>query len=473
MKKNKIITILLCIIAYVVPLIRCPRSINNIKLNLYTNVPKAIVLGICGIILLILFLLKFKDKTKEFKFDTNDKLIFIFWCITGISTIFAYNTKKAIFGWGNRYTGFISTTIFILIYYCTKYYFEYFKSFFKWLFLIAACICVYSFMQYFDFMPIHKLLNIGYIKNFAAGTLGNTNFFGSFVTLFIPAAIMLYLYTKEKKYLAYASIYFGAMICSNTRSAWIAFIIYLFIIFIYILKEKNKDYLKRLGILILSFTIVFTILLTQNSSLKKRIKTIIRDFTSIGNNQNPIASTKGTTRNNQTLENSSSILYENNSSNNVTTYTDPLGVNITLGSGRLYIWTMALISIIHHPLLGAGPACSYFSYVDTEPAAIQYFKTYMKGIPMDVHNEFLDIAASIGIPGFCIYILFLTTIICQAAFTGFKKNNKVYLIIFLCILGYSIQAFFNIAVIGVAPLFWMLLGLSENKNAINNINKQL
>jgi len=41
-------------------------------------------------------------------------------------------------------------------------------------------------------------------------------------------------------------------------------------------------------------------------------------------------------------------------------------------------------------------------------------------------------------------------------------DNEVQLALFIAIIGYLIQAFFNISVVSVAYVFWIFLGLSVN-----------
>ena len=45
----------------------------------------------------------------------------------------------------------------------------------------------------------------------------------------------------------------------------------------------------------------------------------------------------------------------------------------------------------------------------------------------------------------------------------YKRKNEDFVIIMLGILAYLIQAFANISVIMVAPLFWILLGYAFKK----------
>lgn len=72
------------------------------------------------------------------------------------------------------------------------------------------------------------------------------------------------------------------------------------------------------------------------------------------------------------------------------------------------------------------------------------------------HNEYLQILVTEGIFCFLSYIALYGIIF----FYGVKnsiKNKELYLI--LPIIGYIVQAFFNISVIEVAPIFYMTLGL--------------
>ena len=53
-----------------------------------------------------------------------------------------------------------------------------------------------------------------------------------------------------------------------------------------------------------------------------------------------------------------------------------------------------------------------------------------------------------------------------------KNKSKLNYIFVLVIISYLAQAFFNISTIGVAPLFWMILGLSDNQYIDRNCLKQ-
>ena len=91
----------------------------------------------------------------------------------------------------------------------------------------------------------------------------------------------------------------------------------------------------------------------------------------------------------------------------------------------------------------------------------------MKGTSVDkAHNEFLHVAAVTGIPSLIIYLTMVMVILIQNGKFLFRENVKTLLL--LTVLAYLIQAFFNISVIAVAPIYWILLGLLAQKTEINH-----
>ena len=88
----------------------------------------------------------------------------------------------------------------------------------------------------------------------------------------------------------------------------------------------------------------------------------------------------------------------------------------------------------------------------------------IKGNNIDkAHNEFLHVAAVNGIPA----LLILLSIYYLSFLQLYKnRNNDINKLLFIIILGYLGQAFFNISVIAVAPVFWIILGYSFKKRKI-------
>lgn len=78
--KNKIINITICVILFIIPLLTLPKGLAEMTYN----IPKYVALLICGVILLVLIILK----RKELKFDRIDKTLLIFYILILISMLF-------------------------------------------------------------------------------------------------------------------------------------------------------------------------------------------------------------------------------------------------------------------------------------------------------------------------------------------------------------------------------------------------
>ena len=133
--KNKLITIVLSIILFLLPILIIPNSPKN-----YNSI-KFIVLLVCGVVLLIGLIIKI-IKERKIKFDITDILAFIFGILAIISTIFSLNIKQSIIGATNRYEGLWVILIYILIYYNAKYYFKGYKNFIDIGIISYVSICI-------------------------------------------------------------------------------------------------------------------------------------------------------------------------------------------------------------------------------------------------------------------------------------------------------------------------------------------
>ena len=78
------------------------------------------------------------------------------------------------------------------------------------------------------------------------------------------------------------------------------------------------------------------------------------------------------------------------------------------------------------------------------------------------HNEYLQIAATMGIPALVVYLIFIGMIIFPSI--KYMKKSKVITVYTIVIISYLVQAFFNISTIGVAPILWLILGLASRNN---------
>lgn len=429
--ENKIINKTLNIIIFLIPILIIPYKLEIAPYNIL----KYIALIICGIILLVLLILK----RKELKFDLIDKTLIAFYTLICISTIFSTKILVSIFGFENRYEGLITFTIYFLTYYCAKYFYKYNEKIKKYAILTISITCVIGILQYYNIFPLYYIFNIPFNSSFASSTFGNRNFFGSFLSMVTPIMIALYLIKKNKIYLVLSYLSFFALLTSMTRSAWVAFGIVCIFGIIYIIKNRNKEIVKRTIFIIIGFIIIFVFVLIPPPFLNKRLP----------QNANSLLGDRLALMNNELLN----VIEDNKLDRN-------------LGSNRIRIWTMTLKAIAQTPLLGSGPDTLYYSLLhNCTLDALSYYDDF-NAIPDKAHNEYLNIAGTLGIPALIIYLAFLAQIFGKTK--QIYKNNANFIFV-LPIISYLIQAFFNISTIGVTPIFWFLLGLIQNDEFKNNL----
>lgn len=412
MNKTKTITIVLTLIAILAPTILFPTNPYFLA-----YMPKNIVLLVGGALLLILLLSSYKD----LKIDKKDILLIIFLLLIFISTLFSSNIKRSIFGSITRYEGLLMFLTYACIYFAAKKFFKYknTNTFLNIMFYVSIAIGILGIVQnYYHTFEFDPFFSKG-----ISGTFVNSNFFGSFISIILPASMAIFILKGNKKSFILSLVMFFNMISSGTRSAWIAFIVISFIGFVYLIKQKDKTFWKRSLIIFISFVIIFSYLFSPigSSITQDKIYSLKKDF---------------------------EIFAET-------------GFNNKLGSNRMEIWITTLKLIIQNPIIGCGTdnlAMGLASHCQED--FIKYAVKHHSIIDK-AHNEFLHIAATNGIPALIIYLTFLGLILFPKTKTMFK-DKKTFLFS-LCIISYLVQAFFNISTLGVAPLFWMILGLCDNE----------
>lgn len=429
--REKIITFILTIIITAVPIAILPDAKQY-------NMAKIYILVACGAILLIFTLLNHK----KIKLDKKDYLILIFGGLVLLSTIFSTNIDRSIIGSRNRYEGILAIFTYILIYLCAKKFMKYKnkKTLLVIIHIVYILISILGIFQHYIKMPTNDYIPI-FNKN-VAGTFGNTNFMGNFVSMGIPIFVILYIIKGNKISFITSLLVFFNLIACYARSGWVAFIAFSIILLIYLIKNRKMTYFIRAIILAVCFSIIFSsIYLEKNSMVKSKIADVKKDVELIQNEMNSEE--------------------EKKENENTTGQTSISKIEKNVGSGRIQIWKIVLELIQKYPLLGVGTdnLANGICYNATETSID--FMTRTGTIPDKAHNEYLHIAVTIGIPAMIIYLIFISSTILPKLKRMF--NEESVFILGSVIISYLVQAFFNISTIGVAPLFWVALGLIDNK----------
>lgn len=409
---KKEVSIALLLIASVNPLIVNPLADDGYYL------PKTIFLYLMYIVLVVILFKIRKDVT----FSIEEKILILFLSLGIISTMFSIEPLISIMGTRYRYEGILILIFYGLIYYFSKNYLEVSKRALKVVLIVVMIVSVHSILQFYDIDPIPKDAFHEVMSNNAIGTQGHRNFLSSYLTLFLPGVLIAYLIKGRRRYLCISAIGFTSLLCTLTRSGWISFGIYFTLGNMFVLVKYRSKYLLRILAIAVVFASIYTFIdVSSKGRLTNRNEELIHDTKTAVENKD---------------------------------------INGELGSARGYIWQIAIKSIKNKPILGTGPD-TFKNNVDRyfEDDGQDYIEKY--GATIDkAHNEYLQIAVTMGIPSLILYLTFLM-IVLKNNCKGIFKNN-INFIITVTIISYLIQSFFNISVINVAPIFWILLGLSQN-----------
>lgn len=350
-----------------------------------------------------------KLKKGRFYVGKEEIIFYVFILSLIIATIFAIDTKTALFGWDERFEGLAMYLVYGILFIASVKYIKIYKFTPNILGIISSIMSVYSIFEYYKIDPIYKYLFNTTQNIDMVGTIGNRNFLSTYILLFLVLSLSIYIIKKKKQFLMYSSILFGGILVTYTRSGWLSF--FIVTIIGYFLVRKKKDVLRRISIVVIVFFLVFMGLeVSGRGGFVFRFNSIISDMV-----ENP--------------ENA--------------------------GSGRVQIWSITLKAIKENPIIGSGLDTLQLRLIrDNFGGYYNYFDDH--GVVIDkAHNEFLEYWACGGILTLISYVALIGVILTKLFKRREDDGCKIY---FLMILGYVIQSFFNISVIGVAPLYWILLG---------------
>ena len=380
------------------------------KLSYNTFSKTYIVLLILNILVLTtLFIIK-KHKKERLNFNIIDIFLLCILLFSCISVVFAIHRKVAIFGMPGRYEGLLQILYYFSLYFLATYIEKkYKKAIIYTIILCGIANLIYAVFQVLKIGNTIRIYNSGRI--WATGLTTNPGFFATYMLLCLTYALGLFIDENNFIYkLIYGLLIFIFMIgllISNAMSTVVGLIIVLIYILIYII--KNKKYKELISIIIILTTSTILIYISN-------LTTLIKDF-------------KQTTI--ETKEIAKGNLDEN------------------YGTKRMYIWKNTLKIVPENIINGVGIDNFYYAFGEKPLYKGKYF--YDKA-----HNEYLQILITEGILSLISYLLLYGSIVIKGIKNNYK-NKEIYLI--LPVIGYLVQAFFNISVIEVVPFFYITLGL--------------
>lgn len=424
---GNVIKFWLLIIASVTPLLYAPIAD---KLNSYF--PKYIFLIVMLAIILLTIILFRKQIYPLIEFDRENKLLLIFYILLLFSVFFALDRTTAIVGSDIRFEGLITLTSYYLVFLCSRTVNNIDKKFILIMVSVGTLISIHGIMQVYGIDPVPANFYSEVVLNMHSSfsSMGQPNHLGTYLVLLIPFAVYFYFEKNQVIGFFFYSVIFFALLCTNTRGAWMGFFVSLCTYSIFKMKHNKitkNEKKKIIYILVASLLLIILYTLTNENSFGARFISIFTDFSKV---------TKG-------ADDATSA-----------------------GSGRIYIWIKAIELIKARPLFGVG--------IDNVSVALRTF--YEQDVIANcgyigfanwskVHNEYLQTAVTSGIPSLIIYISLVVVIIKKAI--SRIKYSDIYLPIAASLIGFYMIGFFNNETINFAYLLWMFLGFACSKEIIS------
>ena len=409
--REEIINFLLYCVIIIVPLIFTKTKFVYIS-------SKLVALYILGALLLFfgvkdIFLPMFKEKA----------IALVFLVSILIPSILSPYKQIAFLGSDVRGEGFVMYCIYILLFLVAIKYFKLTDKSINIVFFVASIISIYGVFQFYGIDPIQQtMLGLIFADGGSISTIGNRNFLSNYICIFLFISSAMYILKGQKKYLIFASIQFAGLLCTLTRGGWLSFLVFAAIGLLFIIKRKAC--LKRALILFFTLLLVFaTINITTNNAIFERT------------DKEQIVSEDGELKG-------------------------------TVGE-RSEIYNICFKAIKDSPLIGFGPDTLKVRLLDDYPEdAIGYMLNHEVYIDK-AHNEFIEYAVSDGIITFLCYLILISKIVIDLLK---NKKDDISIVLFLTLIGYTVQGLFNISTIAVAPLYWILLGYCVQRTYKRKLN---
>ena len=417
---TKVNNFLLYLILGLVPLIVIP--INGTLQTAWSK------LGFLLVISLVFIYLSIKRHNKIiFMENTMENRFFAgYYILVLISVFLSIDPMISLVGSKYRHDGFIALLAYGFAYLIARNAKQIEKYLFTIVSVTSVLVAIYGILQFYRLDPVSIDLYAFKWTGLAFSTMGNPNFLGSYLVLSIPMPIYLYFYKGKKLGLAAYAILFLALLTTRTRGAWIgAFIALIAFLVLHHFRSgfRKSEWKKVLVVLLTSIAMILFFMITSGSEFMTRFLSLFIDL--------------------------SKIIKDDE-----TAY---LG-----GPSRVYVWGKVLELIRMRPFFGFGLDTMYIAmemyFRGQITADFGKYRNWDKA-----HNEYLNIGVSSGVLSLLAYFGFIFF----ALKKGLKKmkNHEAYVPLLAAIIGYLVQALFNIQVIMVYYLFFAYLGIVTSNEA--------
>lgn len=443
--------------------------------------------------------LSIKDIIK--RMTVADCSVLIFLLAAAVSTLFSDYLYESFWGNEGRLTGFFLLSLYVLSYFFVSRFWIYRSYYIDGMLAAGIFVCVFGITDYFQMDIFHFRVNVLVEqKNIFTSTIGNINTYTAYVGMIMAISSVLFAASGGKRKIYYyfcMIISFFAIIMGVSDNAYISLAALFGFLPLYLFSDKSG--IRRYLVILVTFFSAVQITAWINVYFSDVVIGTDGVFNIIAESEVLLYLIVGLWslvglwymvehKNNLKLESKEYgkrfqymwlililliillmmyALYDCNVSGNAQRYGlfgTYLVFNDEWGTHRGYIWRNAIERFsefsLWKKLVGFGP--------ETFGILLRY-KTYNNpyGETFDAaHNEYLQLLLTIGIIGVTSYIVFLLSYIKKCF--GCRNKNPYMIAIVYGVICYSTQAFVNLSVPVVAPVFWLLLGMGTALSIKNN-----
>lgn len=435
-------------------------------------------------------------KSFIYKFTLLDIFIFLYWLIALLSTFTSDYFYEAFWGNEGRYTGLFLITWYVLSYFCVSRFWKYKSWYIDCVLLAGILVSLFGITDYFNLDIFKfKVLMLPEQRPIFTSTLGNINTYTAYVGMI--TAIATVLFATEKKtlrkcwYYVCIVICFFAIIMGVSDNAYLSLVALFGLLPIYLF--KNSTGVKKYLIILATFFSVTQCIDWINTFFRDQVLGIDSAFNLVISfdklhylvlilwaivlawylydiKRKAELKCYGNKLICAWLALLTAItisilfaLYDCNIAGNADRYSfasNYLLLNDNWGTHRGYIWRNAIECFSNlsfwKKLVGYGPE-TFGILLLKKTAGNPYNEIFDSA-----HNEYLHTLLTVGILGLTFYLISLIIFI-KNCFRN--KNNNPYLIaVSFGVICYSVQAFVNLNLPIVAPIFWLLLGIGAARS---------
>lgn len=360
--------------------------------------------------------------------------LYVIWLT--LCVLFSRVPLVSIVGEYGRYETFQAILCFVFLFYLSLIYLDskkWLEYFFWALFIAATLIIIYGVVQGLGYEPIFPFFMVRPEQwgGRARSTLGNAVFLGGYLAFILPLILDAFLKRRDWLFLIFGGFFalgFASNVFSQSRGGWLGMIagVSLLVagrIYLYRRNQAGIGYrleVKHWSLLILAVAVVFLVFLFYigQGNPGEKLTYFYQHFLSIFKFGEGSAAT------------------------------------------RIEIWKSSLRMINDRPFLGVGPdqMLNYFPQYRT----VRY--TEIEGemtMPDRCHNEYLQVAVNLGIPGFLAFLwLLIYLFFCISK--PLKEGNLYLWGLTAALVGYLVQAITSITIVGIAAVIWVVFAILLN-----------